>query len=91
MSYKLKYSKTAAKEISKLDYLVKKKVKEAIETKLVSNPIKNSTKLRDFKIEGVRRFRVGNYRVIFIIDNRMIQVLRVGHRREIYKQNFLTF
>lgn len=85
MSFTLKYSKTAAKEISKLDTIVKTKIRKGIETKLLKDPIGNSTKLRNFKIEGVRRFRIGNYRVIFIINKEAIEILKVGHRREIYK------
>jgi len=85
MSYKIKISKTAIKELFKLDNLVKKRIKEDIETKLIKDPISNSLKLTDFEIEGVRRFRVGSYRVIFYLDKNVIEILRVGHRREIYK------
>ncbi len=85
MRFPIRYSRTSAKEISKLDILVKRKIKKDIETKLIKDPIGNSTKLREFKISGVRRFRVGNYRVIFTINKKIIEVLRVGHRREIYK------
>ncbi|MEK0338500.1 MAG: type II toxin-antitoxin system RelE/ParE family toxin [Nitrosopumilus sp.] len=83
--YTLKYSKTAAKDFQKLDVLVKRRIREAIETKLVKDPLSASMKLRDFEIKGVRRFRVGNYRVFIFISSRVIEVLRVGHRREIYK------
>ncbi|OGY29146.1 MAG: hypothetical protein A3F35_03090 [Candidatus Woykebacteria bacterium RIFCSPHIGHO2_12_FULL_45_10] len=85
MSYKIKISKTAIKELFKLDNLVKKRIKEDIETKLIKDPISNSLKLTDFEIEGVRRFRVGSYRVIFYLDKNVIEILRVGHRRKIYK------
>ena len=85
MAYRLVYSKNAAKEISKLDNLVKRKIKEAIETKLLTDPLVNSLKLQDFEVNGARRLRVGNYRIIFYLDKKVIEILRVGHRREIYK------
>ncbi|MEX0616254.1 MAG: type II toxin-antitoxin system RelE/ParE family toxin [Candidatus Woykebacteria bacterium] len=85
MGYQLKYSKNAAKEISKLDNLVKKKIKEAIETKLLTDPLANSLQLQDFEVKGARRLRVGNYRVIFYLENNIQEILRVGHRRDIYK------
>lgn len=85
MSYSLKYSKTSLKEISKLDHIVKRKIKEAIETKLLIDPISSSLKLKDFKIDGARRLRIGNYRIIFFIEAKFIEILRVDHRREIYK------
>lgn len=85
MAYILKYSKNAAKDLSKLDNLVKRKIKESIETKLIKDPIGTSTKLRVFEVKGARRFRVGNYRVIISVSEKIIEILRIGHRREIYK------
>lgn len=34
---------------------------------------------------GSYRFRIGDYRVIFDIENDKIIILRVGHRAKIYK------
>ena len=85
MSFRLKYSKNASKDLSKLDNLVKRKIKERIETKLIKDPIGNSIKLRAFEVKGARRFRVGNYRVIIFVSGKVVGVLRIGHRREIYK------
>lgn len=79
------YSKRAQKDISKLDNIVKKQIKKAIETKLLVDPIEHSVKLRDFPIADVRRMRIGNYRIIFSINRKSLEILRVGHRREIYR------
>ena len=35
---------------------------------------------------GSYRFRVGDYRIICDIEGRDIVVLRIGHRRELYKR-----
>jgi mRNA interferase RelE/StbE len=35
---------------------------------------------------GSYRFRIGDYRVVFDLDGEKIVVLRVGHRRDIYKR-----
>jgi len=35
---------------------------------------------------GSYRFRIGDYRVIFDIEGDEIVVLRVGHRKDIYKR-----
>jgi mRNA interferase RelE/StbE len=35
---------------------------------------------------GGYRFRIGDYRVIFDIEGDEIVVLRVGHRKEIYRR-----
>jgi len=34
---------------------------------------------------GTYRFRIGDYRVIFDIEDDQIIVLRIGHRREVYR------
>lgn len=51
------------------------------------NPLKYAKKLTDFNA-GTYRFRVGDYRVIFDIDNRRnilaLLILKIGHRKEIY-------
>ena len=35
---------------------------------------------------GQYRYRIGDYRVIFDIHGQNIVILRVGHRREIYRK-----
>ncbi|MBC8254135.1 MAG: type II toxin-antitoxin system RelE/ParE family toxin [Ardenticatenia bacterium] len=34
---------------------------------------------------GTYRFRVGDYRVIFDVEDDKVIILRVGHRRDIYR------
>ena len=82
MSYNLLYSKTALKDIQKLDQVVKKRIKKKIED-YSQNPFSQAKKLSE-KI-GSFRWRVGNYRIIFDVQGKKILILRVGHRREIYK------
>ncbi|NUN98684.1 MAG: type II toxin-antitoxin system RelE/ParE family toxin [Candidatus Omnitrophica bacterium] len=47
-------------------------------------PLKHARKLSNSSI-GTYRYRIGNYRVIFDLADRDVVVLRVGHRREIYR------
>jgi mRNA interferase RelE/StbE len=37
------------------------------------------------KFAGLREYRAGDYRVIFAILEGQVLVLRVGHRRDVYK------
>lgn len=83
MTYKVVYTRTSFKDIKKLDIVAKKRIKRKIEI-YSKNPLRYSKKLIDPKI-GTYRWRVGNYRIVFDIDRRKIVILRVGHRREIYK------
>ncbi len=83
MTYKILYTKTAAKDIQKLDTVVKKRLKNKLET-YMKDPLFYAKKLTDFSL-GTYRWRTGNYRIIFDIDANNIVILRVRHRREIYR------
>lgn len=83
MVYKLIYTETAFKDVGKLDAVVKKRIKKKIE-EYARSPFKPATKLTDFAL-GSYRWRVGNYRIVFDVDKEYIIILRIGHRREIYK------
>jgi mRNA interferase RelE/StbE len=48
------------------------------------NPLKYSEPLND-KDLGDFRFRIGEWRVIFDIENNKIIILLIGHRKNIYK------
>ncbi len=84
MKHKLIYTQRAIRDIKRLDF----RIKERIGNTLLSYkeaPLKYAEKLTDSNL-GSYRFRIGDYRVIFDIEGKEIIVLRVGHRREIYKR-----
>ena len=83
MKYRLVYTKRALGDIEKLDIVVKKQIGSKI-LLLAKNPLKNAKKLIEFRL-GQYRWRIGNYRIIFDIEESNIVVLRIRHRKEIYK------
>ena len=84
MNYNLVYTRKAEKDIKKLDSSIKSRIGNAL-LKLQDNPLLYSDKLSDPAL-GTYKFRIGDYRVIFDIEGNDVVVLRVGHRREIYKR-----
>lgn len=84
MRYQLVYTQRAVKDIEKLDAKTKSRIGDAL-LKHKDHLIIQSTRLTDPRI-GTYRFRIGDYRVIFDVEGNEIVVLRVGHRREIYKR-----
>lgn len=73
----------ASKDLEKID----KKTQKIILLKIKeysSNPFRYSIRLTDTRI-GDYIFRIGKYRVIFDIDGENLVVLRIGHRKNIYK------
>lgn len=85
MKFRLVYTNRAAKDIAGLDPQVRKRIKETLE-RYSESPTEYARKMVD-SILGSYRFRIGDYRVIFDLENNDIVVLRVGHRRDIYRKS----
>jgi mRNA interferase RelE/StbE len=84
MDYKIVFTRRAAKDISKLEPEVKEKIGDALK-RYGRDPLNYARKMIDPSL-GSYRFRIGDYRVIFDIEGNEIVVLRVGHRKEIYRR-----
>ncbi len=84
MSYDLVYTQRSIRDIEKLDPKIKKRIGKVL-LRYKEEPLLYAEKLSDSKL-GTYRFRIGDYRIIFDIEGNEIVVLRVGHRKEIYKR-----
>ena len=84
MKYRLVYTQRAERDIKKLESKIKDRIGKTL-LRYSEDPLGFAEKLSD-SILGEYRFRIGDYRVIFDIEGKEIVVLRVGHRREIYKR-----
>lgn len=83
MTYEIVFSKTAIKQVKKLERSDQERIIAALE-RIRVRPYAFVKKLVG---EDAYRLRVGDYRIIMdIVDDRLIiLVLTVGHRRNIYK------
>jgi len=84
MNYKIVFTKRAMRDISKLEPEIKEKLGDALR-RYGEDPLNYARKMVDPSL-GNYRFRIGDYRVIFDIEGDEIIVLRVGHRKEIYRK-----
>jgi mRNA interferase RelE/StbE len=84
VKYTLVYTRRAQRDIKKLESDTKDRIGKAL-LRFSEEPLRFAEKLSD-PILGEYRFRIGDYRVIFDIEGNEIVVLRVGHRRDIYKR-----
>jgi len=84
MKYTVLIERYAQKQIMKLDKKIIPVIKAAIAT-LADNPRPYGYK--KLKGEDAYRIRVGDYRVIYEIDDGkiIVTVVSVGHRKDIYK------
>ena len=81
--YRILLTNRAVKDLGKLNEDVKLRIKEKFNL-LLNDPTGISKKLSSPLI-GTYRLRVGDYRVIFDIDDDKVVILRIGHRKDIYK------
>ncbi len=74
----------AEKDIKNLSKELKQRIKNAL-LLLKEEPLKGETLLG--KYEGLRRWRVGNFRIIYeyITKKKSILIIKIGHRREVYR------
>ncbi|MCD6573794.1 MAG: type II toxin-antitoxin system RelE/ParE family toxin [Thermoplasmata archaeon] len=81
--YRIVFTNKALKDLEEIDeetqIRIAKKLKEYAE-----NPFKYARKLINPQI-GTYRFKIGDYRIIFDVDKENIVILRIGHRKSIYK------
>ncbi|MBU4286947.1 MAG: type II toxin-antitoxin system RelE/ParE family toxin [Proteobacteria bacterium] len=84
MKYRLVYTHRASRDIRGLGENVKKRIGKALK-RYEEKPLKYASKLTDPAL-GTYRFRIGDYRVIFDMEAEEIVVLRVGHRKDIYRK-----
>ncbi len=81
--FKIAFKSSVETDLHSIDKSQAIKIIEKIETKLPviaaeCRPLKG-------KFKGLRRYRIGNYRVIFIIIDNSVIVTKIGHRKNIYK------
>jgi len=85
MSYSIHYHPEIRKDISSIPRNIKSRIQKAIEERLIVDPGKYGEPLRR-SLRGYRKLRVGDYRIIYRVQAREIIVLKIGHRKEVYKK-----
>ncbi|WP_414622388.1 type II toxin-antitoxin system RelE family toxin [Calothrix sp. CCY 0018] len=85
MSYEIKISKSASKQIKKLSSELQERIQNKID-ELAIEPRPDKVKKLKGRENGYR-IRVGDYRILYDIfdDVLLISVVEVGHRSNIYK------
>jgi mRNA interferase RelE/StbE len=84
--YKVEYLESVKEDLKSISKTNKDQIRKAIEKKLAGNPIEFGKPLQ-YSLKGLRRLRVGDYRIIFQIeeDDKTVLIVKIGHRREVYE------
>jgi len=82
MPYEIRLHPEVRKLLARLDAATHRRILDAIDT-LKENPYRGK-KLQGVDV-GQWRLRVGDYRIRYDIAEDLVFILRIGHRREIYR------
>ncbi len=84
MTYVISYTRDVEKSLKKLNKGLQKKIIRKVEL-LADNPRPNGVKRLVGRHEW--RIRVGDYRVIYEINDKVVTILvvRVAHRKDVYR------
>jgi mRNA interferase RelE/StbE len=87
VKYRFAFTGHARRQLRSLDRTAAMRILEAL-TPLGDDPYRADHAIRKLSGHGDRyRLRMGDYRVIYRIDNDqlVIEVIQVGHRRDVYQ------
>lgn len=84
MNFSIRIKESAAKELKRITRLDRERIVAAID-QLAETPHLGTSLKGDLR--GLRRLRVGNYRVLYELrdDELVVLVVRVAHRRDAYR------
>jgi mRNA interferase RelE/StbE len=83
LSYKIAFKKSVSRDLKKIGKDRAKRILREIAEKLPEKA--DAFPSLKGKFAGLRKFRVGDYRVIYAIIEETALILRISHRRESYK------
>ena len=88
MKYSVEYTRTAVKQLKKMDKKIVALILTFVEEKLVAceNPRSIGKALRG-NLNDIWRYRVGDYRIIAKIEDELviITIVEIGHRKDMYE------
>jgi len=83
--FSIRYDKRVKNDIASLSSAAQARIKKAIEEKLITRPELFGKPLRH-SLLGFRSLRVGDYRVVYLIeDSKEVFVVLIAHRKDVYK------
>ena len=86
VSYKLLYHPhVKEKDLHRLNKTMKKRIRAAIENRLMVDPVKYGEPLKR-TLKGYRKLRVGDFRIVYKIEQDNILIFGICHRKDIYQK-----
>jgi len=83
LAYNIVYKRSVKRDLKKLSKAGARRVLDQLEKDLSDTPERFPALKGEFA--GLRKYRVGNCRVIFAILGNDVLILRIGHRKDVYR------
>ena len=83
MAVEIEYKESVFKDLKKIGMPNSKRIIDKLEKDLKKDPNKGIPLKGEF--EGLFKLRTGNYRVIYAKTKTSVIILRIAHRKKIYK------
>lgn len=83
MAYNIVYKKSVERDLKNLAKAEAAKILDSIDKNLSRQPEANPALKGQFA--GLRKHRIGDYRVIYAVLGADVLILRIAHRREVYR------
>ena len=83
MPFRIEYKSSVHHDLKSLDPHIAKRILEELEASLGEDPDRGEPLTGRFR--GLRRYRIGEYRVIYIKTREGVLGLRIGHRSSVYR------
>ncbi len=83
--FQLVYHHDIPRDIVSIPRNIRDIIRHAIETRLAVDPLHYGVPLRR-SLQGYRKLRVGDYRVIYRISGATVIVLMIGQRKDVYSR-----
>lgn len=85
MAYSIVFRKSARKQIGQLPEIAVSKITTAIDALADEPRPANCKKMQG--VEGTYRIRVGDYRIIYTVNDTVVtvEIVKIGSRQDVYK------
>jgi len=86
LKFRIEFKRSAAKALKRVPIRERRRIRDKIDSLSENPPDRTTTKMKGDN--PFHRIRVGDYRIIYEIQNEilLILVLKIGHRKEIYRK-----
>ncbi len=84
MGYKIAFKKSVTRDLKNIERADAIKILDKIENELALKA-DELPQLRG-QFAGLKKYRIGDYRVIFTIIKDTVLILRIRHRKDVYKK-----